>query len=78
MFMFDKIAFSILIALISYQVNGLTHYPPSNTPNTDLSQVLNGTGAPGNYWSSNTPDEEYGSYNCKSEHFGFTQTSRIS
>ncbi|WWC99904.1 hypothetical protein V866_006813 [Kwoniella sp. B9012] len=64
--MFDKISIILFSALLASlgKVNALTHYPPSKTANTVLEQVLNGTGAPGNYWSSTTPDEEYGSYNC--------------
>ncbi|WWC58820.1 uncharacterized protein I303_101364 [Kwoniella dejecticola CBS 10117] len=62
--MFDKSTITLFMALLSC-IDGyaLTHYPPSNTANTDLDKVINGTGAPGIYWSSNTPDEEYGTYN---------------
>ncbi|KAK8866129.1 hypothetical protein IAR55_001280 [Kwoniella newhampshirensis] len=45
-------------------VNGLTHYPPANTSNTVLDQVLNGNGAPGIYTISETPGDQYGEYNC--------------
>ncbi|WVQ82668.1 hypothetical protein IAT38_004800 [Cryptococcus sp. DSM 104549] len=43
--------------------NALTHYPPSNTSNTVLKTVLDGSGAPGIYTSSQTPDDKYGEYN---------------
>ncbi|WVW82537.1 hypothetical protein I302_104548 [Kwoniella bestiolae CBS 10118] len=63
--MFDKFTVTLFTALLASiaEVRALTHYPPSKTANTDLDQVLNGSGAPGNYWSSTTPDEEYGEYN---------------
>lgn len=38
----------------------------ANTSNTQLDQVLNGSGAPGIYDSSTTPDAKYGEYNCQS------------
>nr|XP_018267388.1 acid phosphatase [Kwoniella dejecticola CBS 10117]OBR89546.1 acid phosphatase [Kwoniella dejecticola CBS 10117] len=73
--MFDKSTITLFMALLSC-IDGyaLTHYPPSNTANTDLDKVINGTGAPGIYWSSNTPDEEYGTYNwCHMPHVRKTE-----
>ncbi|ODN77934.1 hypothetical protein L202_05033 [Cryptococcus amylolentus CBS 6039] len=60
--------FGCLIYL-SAGANALTHYPPANTSNTILGEVLNGTSAPGIYTSSHTPDDKYGEYNwCAMPH----------
>ncbi|EAL17540.1 hypothetical protein CNBM1060 [Cryptococcus deneoformans B-3501A] len=61
-----KTLFNLMVFLgVGVGVNALTHYPPANTSNTRLDQVLNGSGAPGIYDSSTTPDSKYGEYNCK-------------
>ncbi|WVQ97637.1 hypothetical protein IAU59_004751 [Kwoniella sp. CBS 9459] len=61
----DRIALALLPLLVTGTAQALTHYPPSHTPNTDLAQVINGTGAPGIFYSSDTPDDQYGIYNCE-------------
>lgn len=47
-------------------INNETDERIANTSNTRLDQVLNGSGAPGIYDSSTTPDSKYGEYNCQS------------
>nr|XP_031858781.1 uncharacterized protein CI109_005877 [Kwoniella shandongensis]KAA5525853.1 hypothetical protein CI109_005877 [Kwoniella shandongensis] len=66
--------FALLALLGLESVHGLTHYPPANTSNTVLEQVLNGNDIPGIYSSSETPDSEYGQYNwCAMPHIRKTE-----
>ncbi|KAL9709558.1 hypothetical protein Ac2012v2_007297 [Leucoagaricus gongylophorus] len=47
----------------------VVHYPPSSTTINNLTFVLNGSGTPGIFNSSVTPDKEYGIYNwCNMPH----------
>jgi len=47
----------------------VVHYPPVNSTITDLAFAINGTGAPGIFNSSITPDSLYGIYNwCNMPH----------
>ncbi|OCF41531.1 acid phosphatase [Kwoniella heveanensis CBS 569] len=59
----DRIALALIPLLFAGSAQALTHYPPSNTANTDLAQVINGSGALGIFYSSETPDDQYGMYN---------------
>ncbi len=48
---------------------GVVHYPPSSTNVNNLTFALHGTGRPGIFDSSTTPDKEYGTYNwCNMPH----------
>ncbi|KJE05011.1 acid phosphatase [Cryptococcus gattii NT-10] len=65
-----KTLFNLVIVLgLGVGVNGLIHYPPAKTSNTQLDQVLNGSGAPGIYSTSTTPDSRYGEYNCQKQEY---------
>jgi hypothetical protein len=56
------------LAVVDAVVN-VTHYAPSNNNINNLTFALSGTGAPGIFNSSNTPDAEYGIYNwCNMPH----------
>ncbi|WVO24517.1 uncharacterized protein IAS62_005885 [Cryptococcus decagattii] len=57
-----KTLFNLVIVL--GLLNDLAHYPPAKTSNTQLDQVLNGSGAPRIYSTSITPDSRYGEYSC--------------
>jgi acid phosphatase len=47
----------------------VVHYPPETSSINNLTFALNGTGAPGIYDSSTTPDKIYGTYNwCNMPH----------
>ncbi|KAJ7063445.1 histidine phosphatase [Mycena amicta] len=47
----------------------VVHYPPAQSKINNLTFALNGTGAPGIFTSSSTPDKEYGVYNwCNMPH----------
>ncbi|KAJ7273138.1 histidine phosphatase [Mycena rebaudengoi] len=47
----------------------VVHYPPETSSINNLTFALNGTGAPGIYDSSTTPDKSYGTYNwCNMPH----------
>jgi len=47
----------------------VVHYPPSSTNINNLTFVLDGSGRPGIFNSSVTPDKEYGIYNwCNMPH----------
>ena len=62
-----KLLVAILVSTsVSAQV---VHYPPTPSNLNDLTFVLNGSGAPGIFTSSVTPEEEYGIYNwCNMPH----------
>jgi len=54
------------LAVASAQV---IYYPPASSNVNNLTYALSGSGAPGIYNSSTTPDSEYGSYNwCNMPH----------
>ena len=56
----------ILVTNVSAQV---VHYPPTSSNLNNLTFVLNGSGAPGIFNSSTTPEKEYGIYNwCNMPH----------
>lgn len=56
----------VSLAVASAQV---THYPPASSNVNNLTYALSGSGAPGIYNSSTTPDTEYGTYNwCNMPH----------
>jgi 2-phosphoxylose phosphatase len=60
---------SVLAAVITLANADVVHYPPSSTNINNLGFVLNGTGAPGIYNTSTTPDQIYGTYNwCNMPH----------
>ncbi|KAG5645660.1 hypothetical protein DXG03_005497 [Asterophora parasitica] len=47
----------------------VVHYPPTSSNINNLTFALNGSGAPGIYSSSKTPDKQYGQYNwCNMPH----------
>ena len=47
----------------------VVHYPPTSSNLNNLTFVLNGSGAPGIFDSSDTPEKEYGVYNwCNMPH----------
>jgi 2-phosphoxylose phosphatase len=59
---------AIQLAVVDAAIN-VTHYAPSNNNINNLTFALTGTGAPGIFSSSNTPDAEYGIYNwCNMPH----------
>ncbi|THU98971.1 phosphoglycerate mutase-like protein [Dendrothele bispora CBS 962.96] len=62
--------FSVLAASISALANAaVVHYPPNSTNINNLTFAINGTGAPGIFNSSTTPDNLYGIYNwCNMPH----------
>ncbi|KAL0578188.1 hypothetical protein V5O48_003819 [Marasmius crinis-equi] len=60
---------NVLSLLLSRVASSPTHFPPSSSNLNNLSFVINGTGAPGIFNSSNTPNEIYGIYNwCNMPH----------
>ncbi|XAO27126.1 hypothetical protein I312_105968 [Cryptococcus bacillisporus CA1280] len=59
-----KTLFNLVIVLgLGVGMDALTHYPPAKTSNTQLDQGLNGSGAPGIYSTSTTPDSRYEEHN---------------
>ncbi|KAJ3873944.1 histidine phosphatase [Lentinula edodes] len=60
----------LVFGLVSVtSATNVIHYPPKLTNLNNLTFVLNGTGAPGIFNSSITPDSEYGIYNwCNMPH----------
>ncbi|KIR59042.1 hypothetical protein I314_05026 [Cryptococcus bacillisporus CA1873] len=65
-----KTLFNLVIVLgLGVGMDALTHYPPAKTSNTQLDQVLNGSGAPGIYSTSTTPDSRYGEHNCQKQEY---------
>ncbi|KAF5349022.1 hypothetical protein D9758_012690 [Tetrapyrgos nigripes] len=58
-----------LAAAVSLANAAVVHYPPSSTSINNLTFVLNGSGAPGIFNSSDTSDDVYGVYNwCNMPH----------
>ncbi|KAF8877945.1 phosphoglycerate mutase-like protein, partial [Gymnopilus junonius] len=63
------IAASVVLAAVAIISGDAVHYPPASTNINNLTFVFNGSGAPGIFTSSNTPDSEYGVYNwCNMPH----------
>ncbi|KIK54122.1 hypothetical protein GYMLUDRAFT_177836 [Collybiopsis luxurians FD-317 M1] len=63
--------FALVLSLVfpSSTAANVVHFPPKSTNLNNLTFVLNGTGAPGIFDSSVTPDSEYGIYNwCNMPH----------
>ncbi|PPQ74101.1 hypothetical protein CVT26_006480 [Gymnopilus dilepis] len=57
------------LTLVNITLADVVHYPPAATNINNISFVFNGTGAPGIFTSSDTPDSEYGVYNwCNMPH----------
>ena len=57
------------LTVVNVTLADVVHYPPAATNINNISFVFNGTGAPGIFTSSNTPDSEYGVYNwCNMPH----------
>ncbi|KAG6856864.1 hypothetical protein H0H87_012681 [Tephrocybe sp. NHM501043] len=60
-----------LVSLLSATQTGasVVHYPPTSTNINNLTFALNGSGAPGIFNSSTTPNNDYGQYNwCNMPH----------
>ncbi|KAJ7632142.1 phosphoglycerate mutase-like protein [Roridomyces roridus] len=58
-----------LLAAVVVLSEAAVHYPPTQSNVNNLTFVLNGTGAPGIFNSSTTPDKSYGEYNwCNMPH----------
>ncbi|KAF7294756.1 Histidine phosphatase [Mycena indigotica] len=58
-----------LFALLAVARATVVYYPPVQSNTNNLTFALNGTGAPGIYTSSVTPDKDYGVYNwCAMPH----------
>jgi acid phosphatase len=54
---------------VTIALSAITHYAPAVTNTNNLTFALNGTGAPGIFTSSTTPDRQYGTYNwCNMPH----------
>jgi acid phosphatase len=61
--------FQVLLLGVAGVSAAVVHYPPSSTNVNNLTFVLQGTGAPGIFNSSTTPNKEYGIYNwCNMPH----------
>ncbi|KAK2459977.1 hypothetical protein APHAL10511_007983 [Amanita phalloides] len=59
----------VLVIALARSLAVVVHYPPNQTQLNNYTFALNGTGAPGIYNSSETPDNEYGIYNqCNMPH----------
>uniref|UniRef100_A0A0W0EXY4 Putative phosphoglycerate mutase-like protein n=1 Tax=Moniliophthora roreri TaxID=221103 RepID=A0A0W0EXY4_MONRR len=60
---------AVLCSAVSLAASSPVHYPPSASDINNLASVINGTGAPGIFNSSATPDDIYGIYNwCNMPH----------
>ena len=66
---------SVFIASFGSVVNAaVIHYPPKLTNINNFTYVMQGTGAPGIFNSSITPDKQYGEYNwCNMPHVRSTE-----
>lgn len=61
--------FQVLFLGVTSAAAAVVHYPPSFTNINNLTFALHGTGRPGIFDSSVTPDKEYGVYNwCNMPH----------
>jgi hypothetical protein len=64
-----KVSLSVVFTAAVAASAAITHYPPAATSINNLTFALNGTGAPGIFTSSVTPDAIYGTYNwCNMPH----------
>ena len=65
-----QVAFFLVTILVTTSVSAqVVHYPPTSTNLNNLTFVLNGSGAPGIFNSSVTPEKDYGIYNwCNMPH----------
>ncbi|KAF8192922.1 phosphoglycerate mutase-like protein [Pholiota molesta] len=64
-----KVSLSVVFTAAVAASAAITHYPPAATNINNLTFALNGTGAPGIFTSSVTPDAIYGTYNwCNMPH----------
>ncbi|KAJ6606452.1 phosphoglycerate mutase-like protein [Mycena vulgaris] len=60
---------TLLASLVAIARATVVYYPPAQSKLNNLTFALNGTGAPGIYTSSTTPDKIYGEYNwCNMPH----------
>jgi hypothetical protein len=68
-------AASVLIVSLGSVANAaVVYYPPKSTHINNLTYVMQGTGAPGIFNSSITPDKKYGEYNwCSMPHVRSTE-----
>ncbi|KAF8154514.1 histidine phosphatase [Crassisporium funariophilum] len=63
------IASSLVLVAITVVSADVVHYPPTASKTNDLTFALGGSGAPGIFSSSTTPDKDYGVYNwCNMPH----------
>ncbi|KAJ6608626.1 histidine phosphatase [Mycena sp. CBHHK59/15] len=59
----------LLASVVAAARAAVVYYPPAASKINNLTDALNGTGAPGIYDSSTTPDKSYGEYNwCNMPH----------
>ena len=66
---FVAVAVFLLVTLSATKAVNVVHFPPHSTNINNLTFVLNGSGAPGIFNSSTTPDNVYGEYNwCNMPH----------
>jgi acid phosphatase len=64
-----QLLFALASGVSAAVEHSVVHNPPSSTNINNLNFVLNGTGPPGIFNSSVTPDKEYGIYNwCNMPH----------
>ncbi|KAG6867355.1 hypothetical protein C0993_003853, partial [Termitomyces sp. T159_Od127] len=68
--MLVNLLFVALVSLLSLiEAATVTHFPPQSSNINNLTFVLNGSGAPGIFDSSTTPNKDYGEYNwCNMPH----------
>jgi acid phosphatase len=73
------IAACVLIAFLVSVGNAVViHFPPNATNINNFAFVINGTGAPGIFNSSNTPAKQYGEYNwCNMPHVRTTEYKSV-
>ena len=64
----------LIVSLGSIAKATLVHYPPKVTNINNFTFVMQGTGAPGIFYSSYTPPQQYGEYNwCNMPHVRTTE-----
>jgi hypothetical protein len=65
----QRVAVALLASTSAIAAANVKHYPPVSSSINNLDLVLNGTGAPGIYNASQTPESLYGTYNwCNMPH----------
>jgi len=63
------ISATVVVAATTIAAGEAVHYPPASTNINNLTYVFNGSGAPGIFNSSTTPNSQYGTYNwCNMPH----------